>query len=146
MTTSQFMPSNEFVMGREQASTDLKSMITATLAETSIHLMVSDEIFAFSGGVDPIDDTDDDGDVTTFSVTETASSTATDIATITVTDPDDTYTVDDFTVSDDRLELITSSPAEIFTLRIRAGAFFDYDETPGAGGIAVTDTLPVELL
>ena len=114
------------------ASADLTSMITATLVGSTLPISANTGLHAFSGGADATDDADGDGVVTTFTVTETASSTATDIATITVTDPDDTYAVSDFTVSDDRLELIASTTANIFTLRIRKGALFNFDETPGA--------------
>ena len=75
-------------------------------------------------------DADGDATATSFEVLETTSSTLTNIATITVTDPDTDYAVSAFTISDTRFEVAKSG--NVFTLRIKAGQAFDFDETPGA--------------
>ena len=85
---------------------------------------------------DATSDADGDSDEATFNVTETNASTATDIATITITsDPDTTYTKSDFAVlvdgsADDRFEV--DGTGTTYTLRIKAGQTFDFDETPSA--------------
>ena len=76
---------------------------------------------------DATSDADGDGDATTFNVTETTSSTLTNIATITVTDPDTDHPVSAFTISDNRFEVAKNG--NVFTLRIKAGQTFDFDES-----------------
>ena len=84
---------------------------------------------------DATSNADTDNDATTFSVTETNASVQTDIATFTITDPDTDYTAASFSVTvggsaDTRFEVVGSG--KVYTLRIKAGQTFDFDETPAA--------------
>ena len=72
-------------------------------------------------------DADGGSDAQAFSVTETTSSSRANIATITVTDPDTDYATSAFTISDNRFEVAKS--ANVFTLRIKSGQAFDFDES-----------------
>ena len=106
--------------------------ITLTGAEDAASAAVSDAT----------SDADGDDNALTFEITATDSSAATDLATITVTDPDDVYAASDFSVTrggsaDARFEVVATSTANVFTLRIKAGQSFTHD-TVTAGNNTLT--------
>ncbi|MEG9862798.1 MAG: VCBS domain-containing protein [Parvularculales bacterium] len=125
--------SNEFVLKLLEAkSFDFETEtnpFTVTVAASTGALHSTNFSQDFTITITDIDDTDPvvTRTASTHTLAETNSTTATDIATITVTDPDTTYAANVFTVSDNRFGVVASGTDNVFTFKLLGGKSFDYE-------------------